>query len=148
MVRPARITDPHASGAGLCSDEIRCDTQSAGAARSLCGACPFISNNRAVFAKQQFLCTTGKIRQPVDTQIGFSGFIFQQELFGFFHAGQNRRFTCFVFINTNPQIDFIRAVVSAEKIGKTQDRVSRCCSDFFKHVGKFHSLILRKRPSG
>src|SRR5471030_68848 len=149
MVRPAWITHPYSLSAGLGCDKICCDTQAACTTWRLCRTCTLVCDDSAVFPEQQLLSTTCKIRQPINAQVSLGRFVFQQKLLSFFHAGQNRRFARFIFINTNPKIDFILARVSTKKIGKTENRISRCSSDFFKHREDFHGLIFsRKRASG
>ncbi|WP_277872550.1 hypothetical protein [Serratia odorifera] len=79
---------------------------------------------------------------PFNTEIIFGGFVFQQVLLGFFHAGQHWRFASFVFIDADTQVDFVRTGVRAENIGQTQNGIGWCSGDLFKHVRCFHGLEL------
>ncbi|MNV85465.1 hypothetical protein D3C71_1794290 [compost metagenome] len=96
-------------------------------------ASTFIANKRATFSKQQFLSATTKLRNTVDTEVVFGVFIFQQILLGFFDAGQNRSFTGFIFIDTNTQVYFSRAVIGTKQIGQAQNRVGRGGGNVLKH---------------
>ena len=119
MVRPARITYPHTFHVGVFGEEVCGDTQRTGTARCLRGAGAFISDNRIAFTEQQLLGAATKFRNTIDAQIVFSRFIFQQILLCFFDAGQNGRFTGFILVNTNSEVNFFRAVIGTKQIGQT-----------------------------
>jgi hypothetical protein len=82
------------------------------------GAGAFIIDNCASFTEQQLLGAATKFRNTIDTQIVFSGFIFQQILLCFFNAGQDRCFTRFIFVNTNSEVNFCWAVIGTKQIGQ------------------------------
>ena len=119
VVRPARVAYPDAFYCGVLRQEVSGNAQGAGAARGLGGTCALIADDGASFTEQQFLGAATKFRNTVDTQIVFCGFIFQQILFCFFNAGQDRGFTRFIFVNTNPEVNFSRAVIGTKQIGQS-----------------------------
>jgi hypothetical protein len=92
MVRPAWVADPDAFSAGLVGDEVSCHTQAAGAPGGLRGARTLVGNDWTLFAEQQLLRAVGESGDALNAEIVFGGFIFQQILLSFFHAGQHRRF--------------------------------------------------------
>jgi len=133
MVRPAWIAHPDRFYAGIFSEEIRCHAQGASTARGLCGAGAFIVDNRVAFAEQQLLSATTKFRNTVDAEVVFGIFVFQQILLSFFNAGQYRGLAGLIFIDTNTQVDFSRAVIGTKQIGQAQNWVGRGGGNVLKH---------------
>ena len=133
VVWPAWVAHPYALNRGVFRKEIRRHAQRAGTARGLCCASTFAAHNFAAFTEQQFLSTATKFRDTINTEVVFGGFVFQQILFSFFNAGQDRGFAGFIFIYTNTQVDFARAVVGTKQIGQAQNRVGRSGGNVLKH---------------
>lgn len=84
MVRPAWVAYPYSFYVGVFGKEISRYAQAAGAARGLGGAGALIVDNCASFTKQQLLSAATKLRNTINTEVVFGGFIFQQILLGFF----------------------------------------------------------------
>ncbi|MNP26957.1 hypothetical protein D3C76_1198410 [compost metagenome] len=133
MVRPAWVAHPDGFYAGIFGEEIRRHAQGTGTARGLCGAGTFIADNRVAFAEQQLLSATTKFRDAVDAEVVFGIFVFQQILLSFFNAGQYRGLAGLIFIDTNTQVDFSRAVIGTKQIGQAQNRVGRGGGNVLKH---------------
>jgi hypothetical protein len=134
VVRPAWVAYPHAF------HEVFFARKSA-ATRSavppgLRGAGVY-RHNRAAFTEQQLLGAATKFRNTIDTEVVFGGFIFQQILLCFFNAGQYRSFTGFIFINTNTQVDFARAVIGTKQIGQAE-MGSAGAAVMFSNMTRFH----------
>ena len=133
MVRPAWIAYPHTLHRSVFRQEICRHAQCAGTAWGLRRAGAFFAHNGAAFAEQQLLGAATKFRDTINTEVVFGGFVFQQILLSFFDAGQYRSFAGFIFIYTNTQVDFSRAVVGAKQIGQAQNWVGRSGSNVLKH---------------
>jgi hypothetical protein len=101
------------------------------------GAGAFIGDNRAAFTEQQLLGAATKFRNTIDAEVVFGGFIFQQILLCFFNAGQYRSFTGFIFINTNTEVNFARAVIGTKQIGQAQNG-SAGAAVMFSNMTRFH----------
>ena len=133
VVWPAWVAHPDTLNRGVFRKEIRRDAQRAGTARGLCCTRTLVAHNCTAFAEQQFLSATTKFRDTINTEVIFGGFIFQQILLSFFNAGQHRGFAGFIFIYTNTQVDFTRAVVGTKQIGQAQNWVGRSGGNVLKH---------------
>ncbi|XPE38529.1 hypothetical protein ACNKHS_05480 [Shigella flexneri] len=67
----------------------------------------------------------------------FGGFVFQQILLSFFDTGQYRGFAGFIFIYTNPEVDFARAVVGTNRSARPRIG-SAGAAVMFSNMTKFH----------
>ena len=132
VVRPAWVAHPDTLNRGVFRKEIRRHTQCAGTAWCLCCTRTFVTHNCATFTEQQLLRAATKFRNTINTEVVFGGFIFQQILLSFLYAGQYRGFAGFIFIYTNTQVDFARAVVGTKQIGQAQNWV-RSGGNVLKH---------------
>ena len=133
VVRPAWIAYPDTLHRGVFRKEIRRHAQRAGTARGLCRTGTFVTHNCTAFTEQQLLGAATKFRDTINTEVVFGGFVFQQILLSFLNAGQYRSFAGFIFIYTNTQVDFARAVVGTKQIGQAQNRVGRSGGNVLKH---------------
>lgn len=84
MVWPAWIAYPYPFNVGVFGKEISRNAQAAGTAWGLGGAGALIVDNCASFTEQQLLSAATKLRNTINTEVVFGGFIFQQILLGFF----------------------------------------------------------------
>jgi hypothetical protein len=133
MIGPGRTAEPHRGCGSEPLEQLGSHAQGAGAAGGMGGGRPAADYDLAVGAEQQILDTDAIARIAGYGQVALGLFTAQQDTLGVFDASKNRGDTLFVFVYPGTEIDFIRALIFLEGLGKAENRIGRGGFNIFPH---------------
>ena len=142
MVRPGRVGQPDRLARQVGLDEVRSQTQRAGAARRLGRARAVVGQHLAVGAEHRAQDVAAVFRIAVRADIGLGLFVLDEQLLGFLDRAHDRRDAGFVAIDADAEIDLVRVAVVLEGLDQPENGIAGDSLNRFEHPVAF--LVFRR----